>query len=505
MSSWWSTAVEIQRNVGKPYLYYNLRHAKTRINMNAKTMDNILRSQQNLFYSRFNKFNNAVLKNSEIDELLNDWTVGGMVGQKIAGQMNEIAALIDSGSYGTSGGLAIGDGEVRLSGAKSAFNTSKKKAIESCTSICKAVDRYMSNTIEVLAKNNENILAQAILDSYKTNTPLKVSVGDSRISESMLTESETKVTALINTINQNLNGLRSLGNSSYSANDVKSLYGSYIEALKSAFNSLGGTIHEIVVAHGINVAAGVGDGAIKKSEEESRRIVESSNGAFYSQWVAQDTDASGRETKNDVNIYYNKNGITFTVGGSIKLRQGQAFRGSGRGSRILGVEGLVAKSESYDSITKKLEQYIPGINQYGYQMMGAWNNNEGISNVRSDWWLMKQFAGAITFVDSIAGSGQAGDFSSLFIVNNRVFSVADILQKILDNSGSLTSGGGKYPFEVEELNYTSIQKKIKDNSKNKNVKIEAENRNRNTYSILAQEKIRITLNLGNLYGSNIFK
>lgn len=497
----WSTAIQsIQRTLGKPYLHYNLRHAKTRINMNSGIMNDILKSQQNLFYSRFNMSNNTVLKESEIDELLNDWTTNGVVGQKIAGQMNEIAALIGSGSYGTSGGLSVVEGKAFLSNTKSQL----KKSAETCDLVCKAVDRYMSNTIEVLAKNNENILAQAILNAYKTDTPIKIPIGDRKVSRSMLTESETKTVALVNIITQNLNGLRSLGNGSYSGN-AGELYSGYIEALKGAFNSLGGVIHEIVIAHGLNAAIGIGNGAIKKSEPEIRRIVEKSNGTFYSRWNAQDTNTEGKETKDDVSIYYNKNGITVTIGGSIKLRQGQAFRGSGQGSQILGVKDLIAKGESYDSITKKLEQYIPGINQYGYQMMGAWSNNEDIANVRGDWWLMKQFAGAINFVDSLAGSGQIGDFSSLFIVNNKVFSVADILQKTLSGSGSLTSGGGKYPFDVEGLNYSFIQEKIKNSSRDKNTKIEAYKRNKNTYSILAKEKIRITANLGNLYGSDIFK
>ena len=463
----WSSAIKmIHRSTGRPYLYYNLQNAKNKIAMNANTMNTILRSQQGLFYQRFNASNNANFSQKEIDELLNDWTTNGVVGQKLAAQMDNIVDLMNSGTYGTSGGVSLGDG-VSLSNALSVFNTSKKKALESCSVVVEGVDKYINATIDLLAKNNEFILVQEIAKAYDTGKPLPSEYNQKQVSRSMLTTSETKVVQLIQTIKQNIDGIKALAQNGQGMKqaEVQDLYRGYIGSLKAAFNSLGGTIHEVAFAHGVNVAAGVGNGAIKKSEKEIANIVKRSGGTFYSQWNAQDTNAEGKETKNDVTIFYNKNGITVNLGGSIKLRQGRAFKGSGKGSELLGVSGLVAKGESYDSITRKLESYVPGINQYGYSMMGAWEGNEGIAGVTGHWWLMKQFAGAIIFVDALAGSGAKGDFSSLFIVNNRVFSVADILKKVLSGSGSLTQGGGKYPFEVHGLNYTSIQKKIKEHRK----------------------------------------
>ena len=167
MSNWYASQKTIERKVGRPYLYYKIEDAKRNISsINTNAIDGILKEQTAIFYSRFNQTNKTSLGEGKIKEILKDWTSHGVIGQKIDQAMQNIA--IDNNGdfkYGTSGGVLIG-GTVPLSEAKTVFNTSKKKAMESCPAIVSAVNKSIDSILTVLDKNNEYILVEAIKNAY---------------------------------------------------------------------------------------------------------------------------------------------------------------------------------------------------------------------------------------------------------------------------------------------------------------------------------------------------
>ena len=520
VSNWYASQKTIERKTGRPYLYYKIENAKGSIpSINMGVARDILKEQGALFYGRFNARNNTSLSKKEVDEILKDWVSDtGIIGQKIDRAMQQMV-FDDQGEfkYGTSGGVAVGE-NISLSEAKSVFNTSKKKALASCSQIINGVDGAIEKILKVLEANGESVLVKAIVNQYysggrKVPERIRFLVHDGNIERELIQKSDTKLVTTIKTLNEAIVALEALGKHGQSkkAGEVRSEYGKLIGVIQSCFNSIGGTVHEVAVAHAVNVAADVGNKAIKKTEKQIKNLVAGTNGSFYSQWSAQEGGTDGKESKDDVTFTYNKNGLIVDFGGTVKLRQSKAFRGSGAGSQTLGVKGLIARGETYDSITKKLEKYSPGVNQYGYQLLGAWGEDRsgvpGTDNVQGDWWKIKQLAGALTLVDSLSGTGAIGDFSALLIVNNKIFSIADILQKIIEDVPTQLMGSGVNRFFEVDFSYKSLLNKVQGQAaSNKHNKfLEALDRNKFTYSTLQQAKIKITLNLGHIYGPDIFK
>ena len=214
----------------------------------------------------------------------------------------------------------------------------------------------------------------------------------------------------------------------------------------------------------------------------------------------QDT-IEGKESKEDVHIYWNKGGIVLEFGGNIKLRESAPFQGSGPGSRALGVEGFAAKSMTYQQLAKKLNAFAPGAGQYGYSLVGAL----GTTVNAMDWYNIRQAAGALSLVDAIAGSGIQGDYSTLLIVNNKIFSIYDILRKIYDNSDTILKYGGNKYYLVDGFDLGTLRSKVMPSQTGDNVFRMALNRNKLAYKVLNNTKISITLNMGRLFTPDIFK
>lgn len=519
---------EISDKTGEEYLYSKIADVKSSIGNPKSVMNQILRNQLNVFASRFNSLNNTQMSYKQIEDVLEDWVSGsGVIGQKIDSIMQDISDFSAAGlaqAYGTSGGTNIGD--IPLSMAKTVFGQSRKELVDDISLIINEVDRATNSLISFVANHYDEMVAEELTACYnegRMEVPAKLGrLNNKTISSALEEKGAHSLASLFQTVGDNIANLNALSTKVSKGTASKGginfggekgaseQFKQYIGAIQQAFNSMGGTLHELAYLKGAIKANEDFEKILKDTESNiAKDLAAKGIGHFTTEWTAQNTDENGKQMKNDVTFIYNKNGIELTFGGSVKLKQSQAFRGSGEGSHLLGVGGLVARQETYDSITKKLETYSPGIRQYGYQLLGA--REEVATGVGSDWWYIKQMAGAMTLVDAIAGTGQKGDFSALFIVNNRIFSVYDILKKIL-KADNLTSGMSR-PYEVNGLTYESLRKQVN----NKIEKIQKEEkiqgkiyreaffRNRETYRVLSQAKVIITLNMGVLYGKDIFK
>lgn len=113
----------------------------------------------------------------------------------------------------------------------------------------------------------------------------------------------------------------------------------------------------------------------------------------------------------------------------------------------------------------------------------------------------------LSLVDAISGSGLQGDFSALLIVNNRIFTMTDILDNIgqtlaeIDTPGAIGKGYTVHGAELSEL-----QSKVSSQSQQHgDVGKQALSRNRMAWQSLQDAKISISLNLGYLFGSSVFQ
>lgn len=495
-------------NGGKEYLAYTI--ARGQADIDDDTMRRIMKRQVSTFTQRFNQVNAASGKKytgRQIKSMMDNWVSnGGIIGQNIDAAMKNIANFDSKGiakSYSTSGDIFV-DG-VSLANVGAAFSSSVQDCLTHVSSITTAVNEAVNNIIWTLASNYEYLVAARLVDAYYTsgNVPsdLQGIPTDASISAGMVKESETKIVLAMEKVRENLDILASLGDGGSA--DIQNSFQSATDSIAAAFNSIGGTVHEMAEAHAINVAANEGQQLIMENDEKIKQMVSAADGKFYSNWTAQQiTDTiEGKESKEDVHIYWNKGGIVLEFGGNIKLRESAPFQGSGPGSRALGVEGFIAKSMTYQQLAKKLNAFAPGAGQYGYSLVGAL----GTTVNAMDWYNIKQAAGALSLVDAIAGSGIQGDYSTLLIVNNKIFSIYDILRKIYDNSDTILKYGGNKYYLVEGFDLGTLRSKVMPSQTGDNVFRMALNRNKLAYKVLNNTKISITLNMGRLFTPDIFK
>lgn len=492
-------------NGGKEYLAYTIARGQADIDNN--TLNRIMRGQLQTFTKRFNQVNKTHYSGQQIKKLMDEWSSnGGQIGQNIDAAMQNIAKFDRRGiakSYSTSGDISV-DG-VSLANAGAAFSSSVESCLGHVSSIVNAVDGAVNNIITTIAENWEWLIAARLIDAYYKdgNVPEDIqSIAnciDTSINAGMVKESDTKIVLAMETVRANLDTLSSLGGGS---TNVQETFQSAVDSIAAAFNSIGGTVHEMAQAHAINVASQAGQEAIAKTNEEIKKIVSSAGGQFYSNWTAQDsTTLEGKESKEDVHISWNKNNIILEFGGNIKLRQSAPFQGSGPGSQALGVEGFVARSMTYKQLAKRLNSFSAGAGQYGYSLVGAL----GTQVDTMDWYNIRQAIGALSLVDAISGSGIKGDYSSLLIVNNKIFSIYDIVRKIYDNSDSILKYGGNKYYIVEGFDLGTIRSKIMSSQSGGNVFSKALRRNRLAYQVLNNTKISITLNMGHLFSPTVFQ
>ena len=510
----------IERYTGKEYLALHQAkyggHALT-----SDSLNKILKNQKNIYTRRFNKLNNSKMSFKQINSLMNEWvSQNGVIGEKVYQAMQDLLLFDNNGQtskVSTSGGVQIGD--ITLSTVRSNFNTSKKRALESISSVCNGVDNAVNTMIGTIADCNESLLVQEAIAAYYENNQnippdlAKRMPKNTTINTIDIDKSNSKIPKLIQTIKSEKDKLQQLGKTarSYNAKDFRANYSEIIGAIGAAFNSLGGVVFETAQAYSINEANRRMQEEIKNSNQE----IASKLAAHGHSWTAiatgQDTDEdTGQETKNDVTISWDRDGISFNFGGSIKLRQSVDFRGhGGPGSEALPIKGFIARSETLGSLLKKVNRYSPGIVKYAESSLAAIRDSSPFES----WEIMKQCVGALTFVDAMAGLGEEGDFSTLLIVNNRIFSIGDILNNVYNAQDALLTKGARKPYLVEGMALSSLRRQLQKTIEEKAAikpkrtatYTEAVWRNAESRRLINDTKISITLNLGNIYGKNIFK
>lgn len=187
-----------------------------------------------------------------------------------------------STAYGTSGGVQVGD--FTVANARSAFNTSKKNAMASIEPIITAVNNSINNIIRVLADNKEYLLAQAIVDVYysgQKTVPTDLGIpSDTSVGKNLISVSDTKLVATIQTLQASLNQLSSLKGSTLKAGPYQATYSDIVGSIRSSLNSIGGTMHEVGFSLAALEAAKKAEKAFKEGNEEVAAGVASVGGSF---------------------------------------------------------------------------------------------------------------------------------------------------------------------------------------------------------------------------------
>lgn len=185
-------------------------------------------------------------------------------------------------AYGTSGGVAVGD--FTVANARSAFNTSKDKAMSSIEPMISAVNQSINNIIQTLADNKEYLVAQAIIDAYYSGSKIvppdfKIP-SDTSIGSNMISASGNKLITTVQTLQNDLNRLAALKGSNLKADPFKASYSEIVGSIRSSLNSIGGTMHEVGVTLAALEAAKKGEKMLKDANKEIASSVAATGGTF---------------------------------------------------------------------------------------------------------------------------------------------------------------------------------------------------------------------------------
>lgn len=242
-----------------------------------------------MFTKRFNALNTSTARGRNyagVRKLLQNWGTEGQIGAQIVSALNDVALFDGNGqatAYGTSGGVAVGD--FTVSNARTAFNTSKRNAQGSIEPIVKAVNTSVNSIIQVLADNQEYLLAQAIAEAYysgaKIVPPDLPIPADTSVGGNLLAVSDNKLVETMKTLGDSVGRLAALKGSTLRAADYRASYSEIVGSIKASLNSIGGTMHEVGVTFATLQAAIKGEQMLQKNNDACRSIVNSTEGGRF--------------------------------------------------------------------------------------------------------------------------------------------------------------------------------------------------------------------------------
>ena len=255
--------------------------------------------------------NNKSMSDQQLINFLKEISSGGVIGNQIVRELNNLA-------FSQEGKSSLGTGAT--------FNAEMEglepQIPDEATRIAQAIENILNNMIDTLAKSKLDILASQ-LRAIKSGTPVEqvfqqipIKVSDGAYPESQLTLAEVGKQASFETLQSCMKELAALS-SSGGGTDIS--LASIKDSVAGAFNDIGGIMLEPVAAHAMNLVG-------NRIREEKQKIDEAfiqSGGILSATQSGGERKESGAQQKNDIEMTYNKGGLTYSVGGTIKLRQGK--------------------------------------------------------------------------------------------------------------------------------------------------------------------------------------
>lgn len=522
MTRWYSTAVPaIERSVGEQYLkFHSNRYALYAGGFRETTLRQALNRQKQEFYDRFRKLNTSSsagsgLTDRQIDSILNEFSQNGVYGSEAAAIIEKsIDDAFGQNGFGTGADIMVGNQSLTSLGRGGA--ATEPEIMQRCSDVNAKMQDYVNGLIIALSNCQEGALAETVRRHADANgTPLSANAmralnGNGIITGEQVKEAGTKLDANMRTFYENLKELDALaqsigkGSTSSLADSPQNLFKKYVSSLSGCANAIGGFVHELMTRQAFDQAAQSAQAKVMELHNGIRKQALAGRGVRVAKWEGTETSdpkfGKRQETKNDVSMLSSDNGglLSMTIGGTVRLRRGGKFN-----AKSASVGGFVARQETLSSLAGKLPgRQGEALLKYAYGEVGAWENSTFAAD---SWERMKNLVGALSMLDAISGKGmEIGDLSSIIVVNDKVFTVPDVLSKVLDNVSSLGNGKGR-PYTVSGLSFSSMQGKIKAKSAHPTksgkgwVFAEAYYRNKNTYEMVARQKIGIAMNFGYLY------
>lgn len=405
--------------------------------------------------------NNKNMTDKELINFLREISIGGLVGTPVIDMLNSL----NFNSNNNKSDIGTGAN----------FNA-RVEALEpwipdEAVRINSALNGILDDIIYVMSKSGLDIIASQ-LKQVQSGTPVSTVITQTPITvhngvypETQLSLADFNVKTALENLQQKMQLLSNISPNSDNSGALS--LDSIQKSIAGSFSDIGGELFEPVVAHAINL---VGNRMIEEKKKIDNAFVQS-GGILRATQSGNIRKESGAQQKNDIEMVYTKNGITYSIGGTIKLRQGE---------KDLNGNGWIKNIHSGLTLGRLVELTLSNtgqsqLGQYYAAMLGAikstQSNRSRFFDSRSSdynaglnsWIEMKNAATLSGLALGLSGTGAYGDFSGILVYNNIIYSIYDLLEKALyyDNNGIAKITGSITPANLfSQDTFNSVHQRI---------------------------------------------
>lgn len=469
---------ERQASSNLPFMLVDATASFPDIMQNAK--DQILIDFRTRFSQDVVKKNNIPLTEQEIENIFTQWnsiTKGDTFGKELT---NKLTEYMDNKIF-TGANIQADIEKAYLAMGWEEQQINSDKYVGDLQQILDVFQKRLNNYLEILYSIEEDFYLKKIIDLYRLTGKQPSEKFMSRYKNIKITpEQEANLDIRFNS---NLNNLIDIMHSLNVINKKMSgvivpadLFSDEKTGIQSSLNSISGeTIHEPLTAWLINNKLGQDKEILSKLED----IFKTSNFKVTAETTGQNigpegTKMAGEQLKEDVGVTWDSDNFKIHFGVSNKLRQSQKNLSTKTGKLIGSVS---PQSISLgELVSMSIQNGTPLAYEQGWSALLQSPSNKGKWNLKpweDSWVKFKETAKYVALFRALIGTGLEGDFASIFIVNDKVFSGYDILKKVDD-----IQGRSKIVRWKESLpDYTDIKRDVDEPYQEKwPKKTEAENR-----------------------------
>lgn len=423
--------------VQSPYIHYHFENNWNKI----PTMFSPEEAKQkvlNTFLQRFQNsvnFNKANLNKKNITkqqaltflkQISHNGSIGGILEQELSSQH-----FIDN---------AMGE-NINLVTTGAGINVPNKilaaKIPEEAVRILDIVNTKINMIISVFSKYGEKLLISQLINLQNGQPiPKELSyLNNQGFSRQLLSLYDIASEELIQSLQDNIQDIAAIGIGQKTSTKVDFI--SLVTNIRGAFNNIGGFLNEEAISFFFNSVSVTGAKDISEKinsvikSTPHAKLIELNKSEFVNDRI------SGKDVKNDITVDFTKDKVVFHLGGSIKNSQStKSLKGNVTIKNVhsgFSLGDLI--TESYTLAGKDISEvggYEAAIGAvFNSPLAGSSNNNSYITM----WNSLKEYGKYAAALRMLTGSGDfnANDFSSLFIVNDKIYSMYQILENLTKN------------------------------------------------------------------------
>lgn len=383
------------------------------------------------------------------------------------------------GSRITSGAISSASlGQQLISQLDSCQTTSKKALDNMINFLSKAYPNAISYAVNLYASTKQNIANSELLKKVLTSKSDLVEISPTE----NFSEAEQNIIKTYARIQAAIDLIPSLGSVptkglSYSTSKGSAAKGASIKGtnhliailvgkIGGNLSHLGGFAHEVAATRALEVAIKKGAAATTEvfsaltGGSNMKPIYTNKSGKFLSVTVSQriDQELANLAKKDFPTITFNKNdasfvltddGLVLNFGGSIKrLPQPASGQIKNKLAKLQTSKNLQtlfnnARNKNHDLSKHYIYSLASGREKKENELGDDYS---GPNTLASAWRSLVDYVVTLNFIDFLAGNGSRYNNNVLFLLENKLWGIEEILNRVIDNPNAIVYDGGKQRY-----------------------------------------------------------